>query len=254
MRGFGSVPKRGAEVGGFLIGTIRPGVPAIVRIDDFEPVACEYRRGPSYLFTEEDGAGSGGRLAAAAAQRFALGVCGGIFSQPHPRWILSCAGRLGTARSPFPRPCPGRAADQALRHQGQCRRFLRSRARRVSRSHSSGVSFAAPRVAGRGACAAPSAWGALRWRAPPLVAEEPPQTAFRFGYEPALPQDSEPASARSRLPRGWVWLPLIFLVHAPGRGAGISSWPLPWGPVRLRLPCRISRCPYRSRRVATTCA
>ena len=55
MRGFGSVPKRGAEVGGFLIGTIRPGVPAIVRIDDFEPVACEYRRGPSYQFTEEDG-------------------------------------------------------------------------------------------------------------------------------------------------------------------------------------------------------
>src|SRR5258708_32563511 len=56
MRGFGSVPKRGAEVGGFLIGTIRPGVPAIVRIDDFEPAACEYRRGPSYQFTEEDSA------------------------------------------------------------------------------------------------------------------------------------------------------------------------------------------------------
>src|SRR5258706_5875413 len=54
MRGFGSVPKRGAEVGGFLIGTIRPGVPAIVHIDDFEPVSCEYRRGPSYLFTDED--------------------------------------------------------------------------------------------------------------------------------------------------------------------------------------------------------
>ena len=55
MRGFGAVPKRGAEVGGFLIGTIRAGVPAIVRIDDFEPVACEYRRGPSYQFAEEDG-------------------------------------------------------------------------------------------------------------------------------------------------------------------------------------------------------
>ena len=55
MRGFGSVPKRGAEIGGFLIGTIRPGVPAIVRINDFESIACEYRRGPSYLFTEEDG-------------------------------------------------------------------------------------------------------------------------------------------------------------------------------------------------------
>ena len=55
MRGFGAVPKRGAEVGGVLIGSTRPGVPAVVRIDDFEAVACEYRRGPSYLFTEEDG-------------------------------------------------------------------------------------------------------------------------------------------------------------------------------------------------------
>jgi hypothetical protein len=69
MRGFGSVPKRGAEVGGFLVGTIRPGpaiasgaamapsVAAIVTIDDFEPIACEYRRGPSFLFTKEDSAG-----------------------------------------------------------------------------------------------------------------------------------------------------------------------------------------------------
>ncbi len=55
MRGFGAMPKRGAEIGGVLIGTIRPGVPAIVRIEDFETVPCEYRRGPSYLFTEEDG-------------------------------------------------------------------------------------------------------------------------------------------------------------------------------------------------------
>jgi len=56
MRGFGSVPKRGAEVGGLLVGTIRPGAPAIVTIDDFQPVACEYRRGPSYQFTKEDSA------------------------------------------------------------------------------------------------------------------------------------------------------------------------------------------------------
>src|SRR5258708_40143777 len=59
MRRFGSVPKRGAEVGGFLIGTIRPGVPAIVGIDDFEPLACAYRRGPSFQLTEEAGAALG---------------------------------------------------------------------------------------------------------------------------------------------------------------------------------------------------
>ncbi len=56
MRGFGAVPKRGAEVGGVLLGTIEQGAPAIVVVEDFEPVACDYKRGPSYLFTADDGA------------------------------------------------------------------------------------------------------------------------------------------------------------------------------------------------------
>ncbi len=59
MRGFGAVPKRGAEVGGVLLGTIEPmedGGLTLVRIEDFEPVACDYKRGPSYLFTADDGA------------------------------------------------------------------------------------------------------------------------------------------------------------------------------------------------------
>ncbi len=57
MRGFGAIPKRGAEVGGVLLGTVDHGGEAgqtIVRVEDFEPVACEYRRGPSYLFTDEE--------------------------------------------------------------------------------------------------------------------------------------------------------------------------------------------------------
>jgi hypothetical protein len=56
MRGFGAVPKRGAEVGGVLFGTIEEGSPAVVRVENFEMVACQYGRGPSYLFTEEDAA------------------------------------------------------------------------------------------------------------------------------------------------------------------------------------------------------
>lgn len=56
MRGFGAVPKRGAEVGGVLLGTIEQGEQTIVRVEDFEAVACDYKRGPSYLFTEDDGA------------------------------------------------------------------------------------------------------------------------------------------------------------------------------------------------------
>src|SRR5690242_5734875 len=54
MRGFGAVPKRGAEVGGVLVGTIEPGKVSIVRIEDFEAVPCSYTRGPSYLLTEEE--------------------------------------------------------------------------------------------------------------------------------------------------------------------------------------------------------
>ena len=57
LRGLGAVPKRGAEVGGVLLGSIEPGLvkgTSIVRIEDFEPVPCSYVRGPSYLLTEED--------------------------------------------------------------------------------------------------------------------------------------------------------------------------------------------------------
>src|SRR5579863_6073137 len=59
MRGFAAVRKRGAEVGGVLIGSIEqgaPGEPTVVRIEDFEPVECAYKRGPSYLLTDEEGA------------------------------------------------------------------------------------------------------------------------------------------------------------------------------------------------------
>jgi hypothetical protein len=56
MRGFGAVPKRGAEVGGVLLGTVEQGEQTIVRVEDFEVVPCDYKRGPSYLFTADDGA------------------------------------------------------------------------------------------------------------------------------------------------------------------------------------------------------
>ncbi len=54
MRGYGANPKRSPEVGGVLIGSVQAGTPPIVRVEDFEIVPCQYRRGPSYTFTEED--------------------------------------------------------------------------------------------------------------------------------------------------------------------------------------------------------
>jgi hypothetical protein len=58
LRGFGAVPKRGAEVGGLLIGTFTRDNPAgdagTIRIEDFEAVPCTYARGPSYLLTDAE--------------------------------------------------------------------------------------------------------------------------------------------------------------------------------------------------------
>lgn len=55
MRGFGAVPKRGAEIGGILTGrTSSEGGRLTVEVEGFEVVPIEYRRGPSYLMSDAD--------------------------------------------------------------------------------------------------------------------------------------------------------------------------------------------------------
>ena len=55
MRGLAAVPKRGAEVGGVLLGSVaRDGSTRRVNIDAFEAVPIEYRFGPSYLLSDAD--------------------------------------------------------------------------------------------------------------------------------------------------------------------------------------------------------
>ncbi len=55
MRGLGAVPKRGAEVGGVLLGTaVQDGGVRRVTVDGFEAVPIEYRHGPSYLLSQDD--------------------------------------------------------------------------------------------------------------------------------------------------------------------------------------------------------
>jgi hypothetical protein len=54
MRGFGAVPRRGAEVGGILLGSAESGEHTVVRIEDFVPLACEHLRGPSFILSESD--------------------------------------------------------------------------------------------------------------------------------------------------------------------------------------------------------
>jgi hypothetical protein len=54
MRGFGAVPRRGAEVGGILLGTVENGDQAAIRIEDYVPVSCEHLRGPSFILSDAD--------------------------------------------------------------------------------------------------------------------------------------------------------------------------------------------------------
>jgi hypothetical protein len=55
MKGFGAVPRRGAEVGGFLLGTRdQSGDHLTVEIHDFEPILCEHAEGPSFILSAND--------------------------------------------------------------------------------------------------------------------------------------------------------------------------------------------------------
>jgi hypothetical protein len=54
MRGFGAVPKRGAEVGGFLLGSAAQNDRLIIEIEEYEMLPIEYKRGPSYQLSPSD--------------------------------------------------------------------------------------------------------------------------------------------------------------------------------------------------------
>jgi hypothetical protein len=108
MRGFGLVPKRGAEVGGVLLGTVTRDNPAgdisTIRIDDFEPVPCTYARGPSYLLT-----GAERELFEAVCQRRGTDAVGyyrshtrdGLALQPDDMHLLERHFQLALLVKPF---------------------------------------------------------------------------------------------------------------------------------------------------------
>jgi hypothetical protein len=68
MRGFAAVPKRGAEVGGILLGLVERGEKTVVRVESFQTIPTEYRRGPSYLLSDEERAKFAEAVLAARAE------------------------------------------------------------------------------------------------------------------------------------------------------------------------------------------
>ena len=54
LESFRAVTKRGSEIGGVMGGRVLAGSQPTVIIERFEPVECDYSRGPLYLLAEED--------------------------------------------------------------------------------------------------------------------------------------------------------------------------------------------------------
>lgn len=54
MESFNSLPKRGVEVGGLLLGKAHSNDRLTINIEGYEAVPCEHRRGPSYLLSDSD--------------------------------------------------------------------------------------------------------------------------------------------------------------------------------------------------------
>lgn len=54
LQTFRAITSRGSEVGGILLGRIEDAGKLTVVIEDYEPVPCDYRRGPLYLLAEAD--------------------------------------------------------------------------------------------------------------------------------------------------------------------------------------------------------
>ena len=52
--GFHALPKRGAEIGGLLLGRVLRTNPLLARITGFEEIPCTHAFGPSYILSDED--------------------------------------------------------------------------------------------------------------------------------------------------------------------------------------------------------
>jgi hypothetical protein len=221
MRGFGAVPKRGAEVGGVLLGTIDQGEPTIVKVEDFEPVACDYKRGPSYLLTADDGAAFDDACVRAEPDPSRPTYAVGYF-RSHTRDGLSLAPEdIGLLEHYFPSP-------------SQIALLVKPFATKVS------VASFFFREDGLFPSTAPLEFPFRRREltgeeAPPrrtMLERVPRRREMRNAVEEEAPEEvaspPEPAYAhtspsKSRARGGWVWIPLSFVFLLLGVVLGFQA-------------------------------
>jgi protein TonB len=81
VESFRSLTSRGSEIGGLLVGTVTPGSPLVVSIEEYDLITCDYSRGPLYRLSDADM----GRFEQAIQQRQAAGRGIAGFFRSHTR-------------------------------------------------------------------------------------------------------------------------------------------------------------------------
>ena len=207
MRGLGAVPRRGAEVGGLLLGSMETeGERAIVHVRDFEPIACEHKRGPSYLLSENDERTFAEAVARWRSDDGRLQVVG--YCRSHTRDGLSLALEdLELMERYFPqdhqvalliRPFATKVARAGF--------FFRESGRIDPAASPLEFSFRRKEMGGAPPTSSTRSLGVEDPQASPLV-------ALSSGASSALPPASleAPATTPEQVRRSWVWIPLSFV-------------------------------------------
>ncbi|MCU0246124.1 MAG: hypothetical protein MUC42_06105 [Bryobacter sp.] len=216
MRGFGAVPRRGAEVGGLLLGHVEVGENLVVRIDDFEAVSIEHKRGPSFLLSDTDQqrfaeavekwrGQTGKRLSLVGFYRShtrdGLGLApedvdlfGEYFGEPSQVILLIRPFATKVSRAGFFFPEDGRIRSEASYLEFPFRR----------RDLGGGSPPEPERPAHAGLESAPVAAALSAAVAAPAIIE-PPASLAGVEVEAVKP------GAVARLKNSWVWLPLSFI-------------------------------------------
>ncbi|MGC4054054.1 MAG: hypothetical protein QM757_33640 [Paludibaculum sp.] len=88
LEGFHILPKRGAEMGGILLGRVLGESPLHIEITGFEPVPCEYRYGPSYILSDADR----GKLEQTSGESCGVASRPARTRRPHRRWWSAASG------------------------------------------------------------------------------------------------------------------------------------------------------------------
>lgn len=268
MRGYGANPKRNAEVGGVLIGSVEPGTPTIVRVEDFEVVPCQYRRGPSYVFTEEDcepfeKAGARpdavGYFRSHTREGFSLSdddveLLDHFFTGANTVALLvkpyatkaGVAGFFIRENGKFPASTPLEFPFRRQELTGAeppARRSMMERGPRRERGGRYGARDAGessdhemnpagelpfPESSGNGI---PTGTGLqASYRNPPLTERNQPSERYAPLDPPAEPAYAVTTSARSRMRSGWVWIPLSFVFLLLGVALGFQAALFNFGP------------------------